>query len=145
VLHKLKDMAIFISKSKPLSLNIAVGTLYFYPNKSYEFRTIGSTTLTEHKLEKLKTQAEEKTKVVGSRDVQVSNKNRISSLLKGEDPNEYAHLSDFLKNQMIGKRKIKDKDTISQNSRCNNAVIEKVSEVLRERKFNPTGSKSRVA
>ena len=74
------------------------------------------------------------------------NKNKIDSLMKNEgEKKDYAHLSDFLKNQIHRSKKAtlsttssqKGEDTfsnISKKNKFSNALIEKASDEIRNRK-----------
>jgi len=81
---------------------MAVGNLVFYANNTYEFKTSGSLNLADFRKD-YKNNDEYQNDVANKKHykeiVNLQNsKNKISSLLKGnEDPNEYEHLSNFLK------------------------------------------------
>lgn len=97
---------------------------------------------------------------VGSRDNSIFNtqhhqKNKIASLLRRDDgeTNNYSHLSDFLKShiyrskdKMMHKqmKSLDNDDTfsnISKKNKYNNALIEKASLEIRERRLRESGSK----
>lgn len=50
VIHKIKEKALQISQIKTVSINVAVGHLILYPNKTYEFKTSGSLNLNNSRL-----------------------------------------------------------------------------------------------
>jgi len=56
-------------------------------------------------------------------------------LLK-EEKNEYAHLSNFLKNSVVNRKRAVsiNKDTLSTTSKFNNALIEKAGEEIRAKR-----------
>jgi hypothetical protein len=47
VLTKLKEQVLAISATKTVSVNMAVGHLIFYPNNTFEFKTIGTLNLNQ--------------------------------------------------------------------------------------------------
>lgn len=133
-------MALTVSKSKTVSINLAVGSILFYPGGLYEFKSCGTF---ENVNRGNKQEAESTTKKETIDPILITSKNKISSLLSPkEDSKEYGHLSDFLKSQIQRQKQLRasKKDTSSKgtsnNNRYNNALIEKAAKDIRDKKKN---------
>ena len=106
-LTKMRETAfqLCLIKKKVVDLNLSIGHLTFSPSLSVEFRTVNKND--QQPPSALETNDRARMKSREGRDNSIfnsafQNKSKIDSLIKKEDEpkKDYAHLSDFLKNQI---------------------------------------------
>ena len=141
-LTKMRETAfqLCLVKKKNVDLNLSIGHLTFSPSLTIEFKSANkndnqaSSALETHDRSRLKSRDGRDNSIFNSA---FQNKSKIDSLIKseGEPKKDYAHLSDFLKNQ-INRSNNKDRMSQTGSQRHKEPANDTISSISKKNKYS---------